>query len=336
MKFQFLFSLVLLSFACQAQNSIDSQGRRQGHWIKTDKDGSKIYEGNFVDGHETGVFQYYYPNGTLRMRNTFSNDGKQCSHEAYDEAGKLVATGSFVQHNRNGEWKFYTEAGKLIKIANYRMGTKEGIHVIFTQDGDTAEVCSWKDNHRDGRWWKRIGRKGHIEGTFRKGGLDGRVAEYDEQGAIVSEGNYANGNKHGSYRYYEGGRMTVDETWERGILSDRKVLVMQPEATYVSIFKIACMVPKGKQQVTVYTRSGETVNTYEPAENLYARIGSETFTLANREGQIMIATDCVMGLKKDAEGRDILDVEPNLPIDIFPDEDCLKMVKSLQREGFEK
>jgi len=335
MKIHFLVLLLLCTVATQAQNAIDKQGRRQGHWIKTDKDGSKIYEGNFVDGHETGLFQYYYPNGTLRMRNTFTADGRQCTHEAYDEAGHLIATGTFTQHNRDGEWRYYNEKGQLIKIANYRMGTKEGTHIIFNQNGDTAEVSTWKDNRRDGRWWKRVGERGHIEGSYRNGGLTGRVVEYGEQNEMISEGHYVDGSRHGSYRYYENGRMSVDETWDRGVLTDRKVLVLQPEAAYVSIFKIACLVPKGKQQVTVYTRSGETVLTYEPYENLYARIGNETFTLANREGHIMISTDCVMGLKKDAEGRDVLDTEPALPIDIYPDEDCKKMVKSLQREGFE-
>ena len=63
-------TLVLNSFNAAAQNQIDKQGRRQGHWVRTDKDGSKIFEGDFVDGLETGVFTYYYGNGTVRMRNT--------------------------------------------------------------------------------------------------------------------------------------------------------------------------------------------------------------------------------------------------------------------------
>ena len=114
------------------------------------------------------------------------------------------------------------------------------------------------------------------------------------------------------------------------------MLVLQPEAAYVSIFKLACMVPLGKEKVVVYLRNGESVTTYEPYENLYARIGDETFTLANRENHVMIATDCVMGLRKDADGRDILDTDPDLPVEIYPDEDCRKMVESLQREGFDK
>ena len=331
-----LLSFVLLSANAEAQNMIDKNGRRQGHWIKTDKDGSKIYEGNFVDGHETGLFTYYYPGGAVRMRNTFTPDGTQCSHEAYDEKGNILATGTFKQKNRDGEWRFFNADGKLLKIANYRMGAKEGTHIIFNHDGDTAELSTWKDNRRDGRWWKRIGMKGHIEGKYVNGGLEGWLTEYDDDGNKVREGHYRNGSKDGAYRYYENQLLSIDETWDQGILTERKVMVKQPEVAYVSIFKMLCLVPQGKESVIVYLRNGEKVKTYEPYENLYARMGDETFTLANRENHVMIATDCVMGLKKDAEGRDILDTEPSLPIALYPDTDCLKMIQSLQREGLDK
>ena len=327
---------LLTSLNAGAQNMIDKYGRRQGRWVKTDKDGSRIYEGTFVDGHESGTFTYYYPDGTVRMRNNFTPDGKQCSHEAFDQKGNLMATGTYTQKNRDGEWRYYSADGKLLKIAQYRMGVKEGTHIIFDRKGDTAEVSTWRDNHRDGRWWKRVGEKGHIESTYRNGGLDGKLTEYDDAGELVAEGYYVNGQKHGVYRYYENKTMTVDEKWEKGILIDRKVLVRQPEPTYVSIFKLACLVPQGKSNVMIYLRNGEKVKTYENYEDLYARIGDETFTLASQNDHVMIATDCVMGLKKDAEGRNIIDTEPELPISIYPDENCLKMIQSMQREGLDK
>lgn len=335
--FLFVMTLLLVAHTVSvAQNTIDRQGRRQGHWIKTDKDGSKIYEGDFVDGHETGLFTYYYPDGTIRIRNTFTSDGKQCSHEAYDEKGNLIATGMYAQKNREGEWRYYTATGRLIKIAGYHMGVKEGLHVIFTENGDTAEVTTWRDGRRDGRWWRRTAEVGRIEGRYKNGGLDGRLTESDAAGQIVMEANYKDGSRHGFCHRYEKGTLAVDEEWDRGILIDRKVMVKQPETAYVSIFKIACLVPKGKNQVVVYTRNGESVITYEPYEDLYARIGSETFTLANREAHVMVATDCVMGLKKDSENRDVLDTDPDLPIAIYPDDDCRKMVESLQRDNFDQ
>ena len=331
-----MLAFVMMGTSAVAQNVVDKQGRRQGHWIKNDKDGSKIFEGDFKDGVETGVFKYYYPDGTLRIENDFAPDGKSCTHKAYDEKGRLLATGFFTQKNRDGEWKFYTEAGKLIKIATYKMGVKEGAQVIFTAEGDTAEVSYWKNNKRDGRWWKRIGKKGYITGTYKEGGMNGVVREYDEEGQKIREGNYKEGSKHGVYQYFEGGRLSVDEMWDMGRLQDRKILVLQPEPVYVSVFKIACLVPKGKKQVTIYTKNGESVLSYEPADVLFGRLGDDIFTIVNRKSRIMADPSCILGLKKDSEGREVLEFEPQLPFDIFPDEDCQKLIKSLQREGFDQ
>ena len=89
--------LALVPLMGVAQNMMDSQGRRQGKWVKMDKNNRKIYEGTFKDGLEIGTFTYYYSDGTVRMKNTFLVDGKFCSHEAYDKNGKLMATGFYNQ-----------------------------------------------------------------------------------------------------------------------------------------------------------------------------------------------------------------------------------------------
>ena len=50
MKYKIIaFALLMMGFACQAQNQIDKEGRRQGRWVKTDKQGTTIYEGTFTD-----------------------------------------------------------------------------------------------------------------------------------------------------------------------------------------------------------------------------------------------------------------------------------------------
>lgn len=325
----------LAAYTTQAQNTIDKQGRKQGHWIKTDKDGSKIYEGTFVNGRESGTFVYYYPNGKIRIKNTYTVMGKRCNHEVYDSAGHLMATGVYDQRNRDSVWHFYNAEGKNIKIVGYKMGILDGEQVIFASNGDTAEVTHWKNNHRHGRWWKRIGKDGYITGTYEDGGLEGVLHEYSRN-ELIREGHYLNGSKHGSYKYFENKRLAVDEDWDHGMMTDRRVLVMQPTPAYVSIHKILAMVPQGKNKVIVYTKNGEAVTTEEPAEQLYARTGSEYFTLTNVKQRIMVATESVMGLKKDSEGRDILDLEPEISLDLYPDDDCLKMIQSLQREDFDK
>ena len=323
-------SLLLTTLGATAQNQIDNQGRRQGHWVRLDKDGTKIYEGDFKDGLETGTFTYYYADGTVRMRNVYTEPGVRCRHEAFDEQGRLLARGEYDRRNRDGRWQFFAEDGHLVKEADYHLGIKDGLHVVYTQKGDTAEVTHWTDNHRNGRWWKRIGTNGYITGTYVNGGLEGRLVEYDEQGLLCREGNYKDGLKHGSYRYFEGGQLTVDERWQHGMMADRKVRLLCPAEEFVSIYDIACLAPQGKGKVVVVFNDGTQKTTHEDPELVLDRIGDELFDCANRKSRIMVARRAIQGLGKDAEGRDILLLEPQPDFAIFPDEDGLKMLRSRQ------
>ena len=327
--------LFISSVAAQAQNAIDKEGRKQGHWVKTDKDGSKIYEGDFIDGIETGTFTYFYPNGTVRITNVFEGTTQRCSHKAYDEKGHLIATGFYNKRNRDGEWLFYTEEGKLIKKAHYRMGVREGEQVIFNADGDTAEVSNWADNHRHGRWWKRIGKQGYITGTFVHGGLEGEVKEYDDNASLVSHGQYSKGLRNGFYRYYEDGELSVDEKWSQDILVSRKIRIMTPQAQMIDITTIACLMPKGKKGVLLFTTEGKSIDTYEPADNLYYRLGNRDFFVANKNQRVMVNNSCVVGIETNAEGGKELKLDPNPPFTIYPDEDCIKAVESVLREGLD-
>ena len=328
----FLGLLLVATIGVSAQNTIDKQGRKQGHWLKTDKNGAKIFEGNFKDGMETGTFEYFYPNGAIRMRNVFIEDGKLCYHEAYDESGHRLATGYYNQHNRDSVWHFYNEDGKLIKRAAYNMGIKEGTHIVFTSTGDTAEVVNWKDNRRDGRWWKRIGTKSYITATYKKGNIEGRLCEYDENGHLAREGYYKGGNRDGSYKYYENQELVVDEMWQDGRLADRKILIKTPNDEFISVFTIAYMMPKGLNQVIIYLNNGEKLITNQNADDLYRRLGNDILTLANKKSRIMVASHCIKGVTNDSEGREILDLDPRPDFDIFPDEDCMKMLHSRDME----
>ena len=327
-----LATLLCLSFIANAQNRIDNQGRRQGHWIKTDKDGSRIFEGDFVDGKETGTFNYYYSDGTLKIRNTFTTPGKYCTHEAYDRKGQLMATGFYNQKNRDGEWRFYGEDGRLIKIASYKMGIKDGAHIIFNKNGDTVEVANWQDNHRHGRWWKRIGEKGYICGRYEKGLMQGKLTEYDGEGRMVREGNYKDGVKDGAYRYYENGTRTVDENWQDGTLADRKILIHTSSgAQWQSIFGIAYFLPMGQKGTLLYLNDGSKLVCTDAPDIINERVGRETFVLIDRKSRVMANIGSVVGIVKDDDGRETLDLLPKPPFTIFPDEECIKMVRSLKR-----
>lgn len=327
-------ALLLAAFGLQAsaQNQIDKLGRKQGHWLRTDKNGAKIYEGDFKDNKEVDTFTYYYPNGHVRLRNVYSEPGRYCRHEAFDEDGHRIATGFYNQKNRDSVWHFYNEQGKLVKVASFRMGVKQGPHIVFNSKGDTAEYTTWSNNHREGRWWKRIGEQGYITGTYRHGGLEGRLTEYDENGKLCREGHYAKGNRNGSYKYYEGGVLTVDERWNDGSLTSRKVLVTTTQKQYVDIADIAYILPQQKHTI-VYLMNGSALKCQESISLLSDRIGMDHFMIVNTKHQIIANTVCIQGFTRDSEGREILALDPKPAFDVFPDEDCRKMVESLLRGG---
>lgn len=325
-------ALVLTATSATAQNQVDKQGRRQGHWIRTDKDGSKIFEGDFKDGLETGVFTYYYSNGTVRMRNTYSVPGRVCQHEAYDEQGHLLATGTYNQRNRDGLWKFFAADGRLVKEASYKMGIKDGRHVIYNRSNDTAEVTFWQNNRRHGRWWKRIGQNGYITANYVNGNIEGRLVEYDDNGKLAREGYYSGGLKHGDYKYYEDGTLTIRERWNYGMMNDREILLRAPQPRWESIHDIVCMAAQGKSKTVIVLRDGSKIIANEACEPIFNRAGDELFALANRKSDITVARKCVQGIGKDKEGRDIVLLEPQPDFAIFPDEDAIKMIRSLGYE----
>ena len=113
MKKSILFlaaAMMLTAASAVAQNQVDKQGRRQGHWIRTDKDGSKIFEGDFKDGLETGVFEMS-PDCRTQMLN-FNTDNSPLPSNSV----------SSMVINEDGEVFFGTEAG----VISYRGSATPG------------------------------------------------------------------------------------------------------------------------------------------------------------------------------------------------------------------
>ena len=328
--------LSVLPLFAVAQNQIDKQGRRQGPWTKVDKNNRKIYEGTFKDDHETGVFTYFYPNGAVRMKNTFTPDGKYCSHEVYSEKGHLLATGFYNQKNRDSVWHIYNEDGALVKINRYRMGVKWGTFYTFSPEGDTLEIFTWKDNKRHG-YARRVTREGYVEMHYVDGLLHGPMAEY-ANGKRIKEGQFENALRVGEWKRWIKGTLSVKENWRDGMLIDRKVLVLAIDVPkFVSTKEIAYFHKSGNSNTVIMLRDGKQMSSNEDFDSFSDKIGTENFVIVDRKNKVVAANDCVKGLSKDSEGRTILELNPQTRFNIFVDEkkdaDLIKMVEYLLQEN---
>ncbi len=325
--------LAILPLMAMSQNMMDSQGRRQGKWVKTDKNNRKVYEGTFKDGLEVGTFTYYYSDGTVRIKNTFLVDGKYCTHEAYDKNGKLMAKGFYNQKNRDSVWNIYNAEGKLLKSETYKMGTKTGKSVLFSTNGDTIEIQYWNDNKKHGRWYRKV-LNGYLEGNYANNLLDGPFAEY-RNGKVAAEGHYSEGLRNGQWKHYDGNNLEIVEKWNNGNLIDRKVLIYSEKPQMISTDEIAYFYPKGKKTIVI-TMDGTTIVDEENSHKLFEKVGEDNFVTLNKEKQLVAAYRCIMGFEKDADDKEYVNLSPKLSFNLYPDDDCRKLVESILRQGMEK
>jgi antitoxin component YwqK of YwqJK toxin-antitoxin module len=224
----FMLFLPLVGLAQEVTNKTDASGKKQGHWIKLDKDKKKVYDGNFTNDLPTGKFTYYYPTGEVRALTVFSKNGSIARTQMFNIAGKIIGEGKYVNEKKDSLWKFYDEEGVLLSTENYKDGQKDGKSKIFYRNGQLAEERNWKADVLDGPRTKYFD-DGQIKykGQYINGKVEGKVTFYQVTGKIDAEGIYKNDLKDGAWKYYsEDGKLKRTDVYVNGKLqgSDKDII----------------------------------------------------------------------------------------------------------------
>ena len=143
--------------------------------------------------------------------------------------------------------------------------------------------------------------------------------------------NYTDGLKNGRNTLYENGVMTVNENWTKGFLSERKIMLSCPSEKWVSIYNIAYYMPKGSNGTNVYLNDGTRLVCSESPDLIGQRIDDNHFVVVDRKSRLVVNTNNIEGIEKDDDGRDVLKLTPTPPFSIFPDDECKKMIRSINR-----
>ena len=94
------------------------------------KAGKYKVKGNFVNGLPDGLFEEYYPDGSIMVKDTFVN-GENTKEELYYKNGQLM--GSFSD---NEDLKLHYDNGNLIMTYNYKIGES----IIYHENGNPLMV----------------------------------------------------------------------------------------------------------------------------------------------------------------------------------------------------
>lgn len=90
------------------------------------KAGKYKVKGNFVNGVPDGLFEEYYPDGNIMIKDTFVN-GENTREELYYKNGQLM--GTFADDE---DLKLYYNDGKLVMTYN----DKTGESIIYHENGN--------------------------------------------------------------------------------------------------------------------------------------------------------------------------------------------------------
>jgi len=168
---------------------------------------------------QTEVIKERFPNGKVRIEREVTQDaaGNYLNHgpwKMWDQRGNLMAQGEYRYGDRTGTWvRWYRGtseapllrtapykdfAGPFVSQATFQNGQLNGYWTLY--DGKLRKISQWRfvDGHRHGLsvWWHANGRKMR-EIQFRDGDIDGHLAEWSPEGAVVLKETYQAGRKLG-------------------------------------------------------------------------------------------------------------------------------------------
>jgi uncharacterized protein len=187
-------------------NIHDSQGEKDGVWIRVYPDGALYYSGSFNHGTPEGEFLYFYESGELMSKivhphlDSSDNTLEVITAIHYRENYSVQASGFYIDDVeetkpiREGSWGFYDEDSKQVKMETYSYGLL------------------------DGPYWVK-GKKGQIveEGEYSKDVLNGEKITYYDNGIVKQKINYSNGKLEGSFAVnYNNGYPKIEGKYVEG------------------------------------------------------------------------------------------------------------------------
>ena len=90
-------------------------------------------KGNFVNGLPDGIFERYYPDGSIMLKNTFVA-GVRMTEEMYYKSGKLLLKAS----KKDDSLKLFYEDGSLVLSRNIKTGS----YIIYHENGKPLVVSN--------------------------------------------------------------------------------------------------------------------------------------------------------------------------------------------------
>ncbi len=165
--------------------------------------GTIASSGGYVDGEKQGTHRVYDDEGTILRGEVYSSSIKtgegiidksgdfEGPWKLYYTTGELKGEGSYIKSERDGAWVFYHKNGKIEHRGKYAAGLAQGDWTWYFEDGKLRR-----------------------QEYYRRGKEDGESEEFNQEGNVISQGEFVGGYKEGEWFY------NVGDHTERGYYLD--------------------------------------------------------------------------------------------------------------------
>ncbi len=207
------------------KNGYFKQYDRNGNLVVVEKYIDDTLQENVAELVELDVRTDYYPSGKIKtvasfkdgvpegIRREYSEDGRILMAFTFRE-GKMTGQGIMTEEGiKQGPWKEYYYDGQLKAEGKYDKGKKVGGWKYYYPDGTLEQEGYYNTEGLTEGLWKWYYPSGllHREENYLNGSADGLSLEYDENGSIVTSGEFIEGNEEGKWFY------NIDGCLEEGI-----------------------------------------------------------------------------------------------------------------------
>ena len=205
-------------------NQTDSEGMRQGRWAKNYPNGQPMYEGFFKNNKPVGDWVRYHEGGQVKAKLKYNAGSDSAFAQLYEQGGKKIAEGIFVDEKREGNWTFFSGDVKISE-ETYQGGLKHGVSRRFYPTGEVLEESEWQNGLQEGNYrvYFRDGSP-YLQCKFSMGSRNGLCLSYYQNGRVEMESYYNNNLRDKEWKYFdENGRLLYTLKYDMGNLLNPEV-----------------------------------------------------------------------------------------------------------------
>jgi len=177
---------------------------KTGDWVYFYSNGIISDKGSYSDdGKQDAEWKSYYKNGNLKEICFYKESVRTGKDALYNKNGQLSAEGEIVNGQLDNDLKTYYISGQPKTITKLNNGIKNGIYTSYYESGKKMEEFTYVNNKKNGDFhsWYEDG-KPRVSVHVTDDKYDGPYVLLYEDGKISVEGQYKNDVPFGHFKYH--------------------------------------------------------------------------------------------------------------------------------------